>query len=82
MMSMLQLSSYNFRWSPQNSADDWNFSVELNHENSMLAIEIIVEGFVEDLSNICYWDVNIGQSSSVNISPSTSEELDMLQKAV
>ena len=44
-------------------------SVELNHDNSMLAIEIIVEGFVEDLSNICYWGVNISQSSSVNISP-------------
>ena len=82
MLTMLQLSSYNFRWSPQNFADGWNFSVELNHDNSMLTIELIVEGLVEGLSNICYWDVNISQSSSVNISPSTSEELDMLQRAV
>ena len=48
----------------------------------MLTIELIVEGFVEGLSNICHWDVNISQSSSVNISPSTSEELDMLEIAI
>ena len=56
--------------------------LELNHDNSMLAIEIIGEGFVEDLSNICYWDVNVSQSSNVNISPSTSEELDMPEIAI
>ena len=33
----------------------------------MLAIEIIVEGSVEDLSHICSWDVNVSQPSSVNI---------------
>ena len=58
MLSMLQLSSSmdydNFRWSPQSSTDGWSLSVELNHNDSVLAIEITFEDFVEDMSNICY----------------------------
>ena len=57
MLSMLQLSSSidydNFRWSPQSSTDGWSLSVELNHNDSVLAIEITFEDFVEDMSNIC-----------------------------